>query len=107
VPWWTWIALGFFVAVLVGGAVYSFVVLRSLRLLEATGERVAAALEELAAKGEALERRNAEVQARREATLAHLEHLSETLERFSVLTWAVGDVARTVSGMREALLVRK
>jgi hypothetical protein len=106
-PWWTWIALGFFVAVLVVGAVYTLLLMRSLRVLEAASERVATALEELAVKSEALERRSAEVEARREAALAHFEHLNATLERFSVLTWAIGDVARTVSGVRAALLVRK
>ena len=106
-PWWTWIALGFFVAMLVIGAVYALLVIRSLEVLEATSERIATALEELAVKSEALERRNEEVQARREAALAHFEHLNATLERFSVLTWALGDVARTVSGLRAALLVRK
>jgi hypothetical protein len=106
-PWWTWVALGFFAAVLVVGGVYAFLLARSLRVLGATGERVAAALEEVAAKGEALERRSAEVEARRAAAQAHFDHLSTTLGRFSVLTWAMGDVAKTVAEVRSALLVRK
>ncbi|MEO8290930.1 MAG: hypothetical protein ABI649_08065 [Gaiellaceae bacterium] len=106
-PWWTWMALGFFLAVLVVAAVYGLVLARSMRVFAVTGERVTVALEELAAKGEALERRSAEVEARREAAQAHFDHLNATLERFSVLTWAIGDVAKTVTEVRSALIVRK
>ena len=100
-------ALGFFAAVLVVTAVYGLVLARSMRVFAVTGDQVAAALEELAAKAETRERRSAEVEARREAAQAHFEHLNATLARFSVLTWAIGDVAKTVTEVRRALLVRK
>jgi hypothetical protein len=106
-PWWTWVALGIFVASLIGASVIGLLMLRSLKALQVTSERLAAALEDLAEKGEALERRSAEASARVEAAEPHFEHLKVTLDRFSVLTWALGDAAKTIGELRSAVVVRK
>ena len=106
-PWWTWIALGIFVASLVAASVIGILMLVTLKSLQVTSLRLSVALEDLAAKGEALERRSAQVSARAEAAEAHFAHLRETLDRFSVLTWAMGDVAKTIGELRSAVAVRK
>jgi outer membrane murein-binding lipoprotein Lpp len=107
VPWWTWVALGFFVAVILAGGVVALVAFRALGALQATGEQLTVALEELAAKSEQLERSSERAAERLEAAEPHFEHLRATLDRFSVLTWALGDVAKTVGEVRNAVLVRK
>ena len=42
-----------------------------------------------------------------ESAEPHFEHLRTTLDRFSVLTWAIGDMAKTVGRIRSTLLVQK
>jgi outer membrane murein-binding lipoprotein Lpp len=106
-PWWTWVALGIFVASLIAASVIGALMLRSMRDLQSVSERIAAALEDLAAKGEELERKAERAQARVDAAEPHFEHLKVTLDRFSVLTWALGDVAKTVGELRSSATVRK
>ena len=45
-PWWTWVALGIFVASLIAASVIGLLMLRSLKALQVTSERLAAALED-------------------------------------------------------------
>ena len=106
-PWWTWVALGIFIASLIAASVIGILMLRSLRALQVTSERLAAALEDLAEKGEALELRAEKAQSHVESAEPHFDHLKVTLDRFSVLTWALGDVAKTIGELRSAVLVRK
>jgi hypothetical protein len=106
-PWWTWVALGIFVASLVAAGVIAFVALRSLNALQSVGERLTVALEDLAAKSEELERSAERASMRVESAEPHFDHLRVTLDRFSVLTWALGDVAKTVGQLRSAVLIRK
>jgi len=106
-PWWTWVALGIFVCSLIAASVIGVLMLRSMKDLQSVSERIAAALEDLAAKGEELERRAQHAQARVDAAEPHFEHLRETVDRFSVLTWALGDVAKTIGELRSAVVVRK
>ena len=106
-PWWTWVALGIFVASLIAASVIGVLMILTLRSLQTTSERLAAAMEDLAARGEALERRTAEASDNVESAEPHFEHLRVTLDRFSVLTWALGDVAKTIGELRSAVLVRK
>jgi hypothetical protein len=106
-PWWTWVALAFFASPIVAAGVIAMLTLRSLNALQAVGERLTAALEDLAAKGEELERRTELASRRVESAEAHFDHLRTTLDRFSVLTWALGDVAKAVGELRSAVLVRK
>jgi hypothetical protein len=106
-PWWTWVALGIFVASLVAAGVIALLALRSLNRLQSVGERLTVALEDLAAKSEELERSAERASMRVESAEPRFDHLRVTLDRFSVLTWALGDVAKTVGQLRSAVLVRK
>jgi hypothetical protein len=106
-PWWTWIALGFFVAVLVSAGVLAAVAFGSMRALRTVALQLSAAVEELNTKAIELERKTVRASERMEAAEPHFDHLQTTLDRFSVLTWALGDVAKTVGDLRSAFLVEK
>ena len=106
-PWWTWTALAFFALVVLAASVVALLALRSLSALQSVGERLAASLEDLNAKTLELERKSERAGRRVEEVQPHLDHLGRTMARFSVLTWALGDVLKTVSDMRTAVLVRK
>jgi predicted nuclease with TOPRIM domain len=106
-PWWTWVALGFFALMLVLVGVHALSAFRRLRALAATGERVTAALDELTARTEALERRVEKSEARRADVEEHLERLNRSLERLSVLGWALGDARRGLARIRAAATLGK
>jgi nitrogen fixation protein FixH len=107
VPWWTWVALGFFAAVVIVACIFALLALRAMSALQSVGDRLQVAFEDLAAKSEELERRAARASGGVEAAEPHFEHLRATLDRFSVLTWAIGDIARTVGRLRSGLLIQK
>jgi SMC interacting uncharacterized protein involved in chromosome segregation len=106
-PWWTWAALGLFIVVVAIGAAVAVVALLTFKRLAATGEELTRSLEELAAKTEELDRRVAHAEERAELVERKIAKLNASLERLSVLTWAIGDVARTVSQVRNAVTLRK
>ena len=106
-PWWTWVSLAFFAAVVLTASIVALVALRSMSRLQRTGELLQVAFDDLAAKSEEFERRAAQSSSRVEAAEPHFEHLRVTLDRFSVLTWAIGDMAKTVGRLRSALLIQK
>jgi hypothetical protein len=106
-PWWTWVSLAFFAAIVLAASVVAMLALRSLSRLQTVGERLQAAFEDLSAKSEELERRAARASSRVESVEPHVEHQRASLDRFSVLTWAIGDMTKTVSRLRSALLVHK
>ena len=106
-PWWTWVSLAFFAACAFAASIVALTMLRSLMRLQSVGERLQVAFEELSAKSEELERRAARASSKAEGAEPHFEHLRVSLDRFSVLTWAIGDMAKTVSRLRSALLVQK
>jgi uncharacterized protein YoxC len=106
-PWWTWTALVFFTLVVAGGAAVTVVSLLRLRRLSATEERVASALDDLTHKTEDLGRRLEHAQEQAELVERKVAKLDASMERLSVLTWALGDVAKTVSHMRSAVTLRK
>jgi hypothetical protein len=107
VPWWTWVSLAFFAGVVLAASIAALLALRSMSRLQAVGEQLQAAFEDLAAKSEELERRAARASSRVESAEPHFENLPTSLDRFSVLTWAIGDMAKTVGRVRAALLVQK
>jgi hypothetical protein len=107
VPWWTWVALAFFAAVVLAASIVALLALRSMSALGAVGERLQAAFEDLDAKSRELERRAARASGRIESAEPHFDHLRVTLDRFSVLTWAIGDMAKTVGRLRSGLLIQK
>jgi uncharacterized protein YoxC len=106
-PWWTWIALGFFIVVILLGATVTFLSLRQMRRLQRTGADVAGALDGVTQKTEELERRLEHASERAEMVEKRLDRLSESLERLSVLTWALGDVGKAISQLRSAILLKK
>jgi hypothetical protein len=106
-PWWTWVSLAFFAAVVLAASIVALAGLRAMNRLQSVGERLQVAFEDLAAKSEELERRAARSSSRVEAAEPHFEHLRVSLDRFSVLTWAIGDMAKTVGRLRSTLLPQK
>jgi hypothetical protein len=106
-PWWTWAALAFFAVIVAGGTVVAVVSVLRMRRLAATGDRVALALGDLTEKTEALERRLEHANERAELVERKVAQLNASMERLSVLTWAMGDVARTISQVRSAVTLRK
>ena len=106
-PWWTWVSLAFFAGVVLTASIVALVALRSVSRLQTVGERLQVAFDDLALKSEELERRAARASMRVESTEPHFEHLRTSLDRFSVLTWAIGDMAKTVGKLRSAVLLQK
>jgi len=106
-PWWTWTALVFFALVVAAGAAVTVVSLLRMRRLSAAGDQVALALEGLTRKTEDLERRLEHAQEQADLVEQKVAKLNASMERLSVLTWALGDVAKTVSQVRSAVTLRK
>jgi hypothetical protein len=107
VPWWTWIALGFFVAVVAAGALVAVASLLRVRRAQTTGVDVVGALDDLTHKTEELEARLEHAAERAEHVEVKIAQLQESLERLSVLTWALGDVGKTIAQVRSAVIPRK
>jgi SMC interacting uncharacterized protein involved in chromosome segregation len=106
-PWWTWAALGLFIVVVAVGAFVAVAAMLTFRRLAATGGELTRALENLATKTEELDRRVAHAEERAELVERKIANLNASLERLSVLTWAIGDVSNTVSQIRKAVILRK
>jgi prefoldin subunit 5 len=106
-PWWTWSALGFFVAVVTVGAVFALISLLRMRRARATGDVLAAALDDLTRKTEELEARLERAAERAELVERKIAQLQGSMERLSVLTWALGDVGKTISQVRSAVIPHK
>jgi chromosome segregation ATPase len=83
------------------------VALLGMRRLEETGSRIEAALADLTRKSEELEERLDEANERAELVARKLAQLEASMERLSVLTWALGDVSKAISGVRNAVTLRK
>jgi uncharacterized membrane protein YcjF (UPF0283 family) len=106
-PWWTWAALVFFALAVMAGSVVVLIAFLGMRRLEQTAVELEAALEDLSRRSEKLEARLEHANERAELVERRLAHLDASLERLSVLTWALGDVAKAVSQVRSAVLLRK
>jgi hypothetical protein len=106
-PWWSWIALVFFAVVVTSGTAVAVLAVLRMRRLGATGDRVAVALADLTHKTDELERRLERANERAELVERRIAQLNASMERLSVLTWAAGDVARTISHVRSAVTLRK
>jgi hypothetical protein len=78
-----------------------------MRSLQTAGVEVALALDELTRKTEALEGRLEQAGENAEIVERRMAHLQESLEGLSVLTWALGDVAKAVSQLRSAVTLKK
>jgi hypothetical protein len=92
-PWWTWLTVGFFLAVVVGGAIGSAVwALRlwgAVRSLGGSATSVLADLERTAAE---VERRAASLANRSEELENSLGRLAESHRRLAVLTREVEEI---------------
>jgi chromosome segregation ATPase len=106
-PWWTWAALVFFCVAVLTAAVVVIVGLLGMRRLAETGAQVEAGLEDLARKSEELEARLEHADERAALVEQKLAHLDASLERLSVLTWALGDLSKMISDLRSTVLLRK
>ena len=106
-PWWTWTALAVFVLVVCVGAAVTLAAFFQLRRLTTAGTDVARALEDVTTKTGALQARLEHAEQRADLVERKMGKLNRSFERLSVLTWALGDVGRTVSGITNALTLRK
>ena len=106
-PWWTWTALVLFVLIVCVGAAMTILAFFQMRRLATAGTGVARALEEVATKTEALQARLEHAERRADLVERKMVKLNRSFERLSVLTWALGDVSRTVSGITDAVTLRK
>jgi hypothetical protein len=97
-----WLALGFFAVMLAATAVFALSMMRETKGLKARGEAVQTRLDELAERAEALEARVAVVTERSAEVEQHVERMKSSLERLSVLTWALGDARRGIARIRSA-----
>jgi hypothetical protein len=104
VPWWTWLALGFFTAVVVAMVVFAALVFVRVKRFRDRGDILQAELEGLAGKAERLEDRFERAEERAELARRSIERLDASLQRLSVLTWALGDARRAVTQLRSGLL---
>jgi cell division protein FtsB len=103
VPWWTWIALGFFGVVLGASLLLGFVWVRRMGQLQASAEAMTASFEALSQRAEELELRAATVEERRAVVEDHFARLGRSRERLAVLTWALRDATRELTSLRRVL----
>jgi hypothetical protein len=102
-PWWTWIALAFFIVAFVAGLVIATTAFLRLRDLQVRAERMATAAEELSIRAAALEQRALTVEENQARLEAHLNRLARSRERLGVLTWALRDATKDLTSFRSAL----
>jgi hypothetical protein len=104
VPWWVWIAVAALMAVLVAGAGFAGAVFFRLKRMRRIGDEIAAWAEVMARRSELLESRLAHASERAEEVQQHLDRLNASVERLSVLSWALGDARKSVTRLRGAYL---
>jgi predicted RNase H-like nuclease (RuvC/YqgF family) len=102
VPWWTWVALGAFALAVFATAVFAVFALGRLRRLRARAEALARAVEDVERRAEKVERRSAAASERAEDLERARRRLGGSLERLSVLSWALTDARREITRLREA-----
>jgi uncharacterized membrane protein YcjF (UPF0283 family) len=102
-PWWTWVALAFFVVAFGAGLVIAVMAFVRLRDLQDRAERIATAAEELSTKAVALEQRALTVEQNQARLETHLSRLARSRERLDVLTWALRDATKDLTSFRSAL----
>jgi hypothetical protein len=103
-PWWTWIALGFFALTLLGVAVFGVWALGRVQRMLTSGEEIAARAEEVALRAEMLGERLERSSARAEDMQRRLDDLDRSVAQLGVLGWALGDVRRGAWRVRKGYL---
>ena len=106
-PWWTWTALAIFVLVVLVGAAVTILAFLQMRRLTTAGKDITRSLEDLSVKTAALEARLEHAEQRADLVERKMAQLQGSFERLSVLTWAAGDVRRVLSGITDAVTLRK
>ena len=103
-PWWTWVSIALFLAVVVVTAVVAIVLsLRTYRLLRESQKRLLVALDDLSRDAEAVERRFETASERAAELEARLALLQRSAEKLGVLKWAMSDSIDAVSRLRHAV----
>ena len=103
-PWWTSLALGFFALALVATGIFAVYALGKVRRAQAIAAELQTRVDELARTAEQIERRLAHAQARAEELERERARLEGSLERLSVLTWALSDARKSVTRLRRSYL---
>jgi predicted RNase H-like nuclease (RuvC/YqgF family) len=103
-PWWTWLALGVFALALVATAIFAVYAIGKVRRAQASAGRLQARVDELARTAEEVERRLAHAQSRAEELERERARVEVSLDRLSVLTWALSDARKGVTHLRRAYL---
>jgi predicted RNase H-like nuclease (RuvC/YqgF family) len=103
-PWWTWLALGIFALALVAMGTFAAYAIGKVKRAQAVAEDLRTRVDELARTAEQVERRLAHAQARAEELERERARLEVSLERLSVLTWALSDARKSVTRLHRTYL---
>jgi predicted RNase H-like nuclease (RuvC/YqgF family) len=103
-PWWTWLALGFFALAFVATGIFAVYAIGKVRRAQAVAEQLQTRVDGLARTAEQIERRLAQAQARAEELERERARLEVSLDRLSVLTWALSDARKNVTRLRRTYL---
>ena len=103
-PWWSWLALGVFALALVATGIFAVYALGKIRRAQALAVRLQARVDDLARTAEQIERRLAHAQARAEELERERARVEVSLDRLSVLTWALADARKSVTRLRRTYL---
>jgi hypothetical protein len=104
VPWWTSVALTAFAVAVVASAIFALSAFARLKRLRASGDTLVSAAEGLRLESEALQRRAAHAAKRAQDVEEARGRLDRSLERLSLLTWALADARRGAARLRSAYL---
>jgi septal ring factor EnvC (AmiA/AmiB activator) len=103
-PWWTWLALGVFALALVATGIFAVSALGKVKRAQALAEDLRMRVDELARTAAEVERRLAQAQARAEELERERARVEASLERLSVLIWALSDARKSVTRLRRTYL---
>ena len=103
-PWWTWIALAAFALVIVGSGLFAVWASGRLKVLLASGEALAARMEELSRQSAELQRRSERASLRSQELQDRIDRVNRSLEQLGVLGWALGDTRRSLMRLRKSYL---
>jgi uncharacterized membrane-anchored protein YhcB (DUF1043 family) len=103
-PWWTWVALAFFLVVGTACAIVAVVLsLRTYRAVRGVQAGLLTAVERLAADAETLAARAERAAERAEEAERRFADVQRSAEQLGVLRWALGDGLDALSRLRQAV----
>ena len=103
-PWWTWLALGVFALALVALGIFAVFAFGKIKRAQSVAGQLQTRVDDLARMAEEVERRLAHAQARAEELERERARVEVSLDRLSVLTWALSDARRSVTRLRRTYL---